>query len=104
MDGILTYWVKEGEQNLRTLKLTICAEEDGELSSISDSRRSKLTRMLNEAAEQGCRLTYSDLGMIMLTSRATLKRDVSYLRKNGHSLQMERGTRRRKTSMQSEAR
>lgn len=95
MNGILTYWVKEGANNLRTISLTICTDEDCELASVSASRRNKLTRLLSEASEQGCRLTYSDLSMIMLTSRATLKRDVSYLRKSGHSLHMERGTRKK---------
>lgn len=103
MNGVLTYWVKEGEQNLKAVKLTICADEDCDHGSVSASRRRKLTRMLSEASAQGCRLTYSDLSMIMLTSRATLKRDVSYLRRNGLSLQMERGTRKRKSTMQAEA-
>lgn len=84
MSGTLTYLVEVGANSLRALKLTICSVEDrSNGDGLADVRRKKLNRLLNEALTQGARLSYRDLSMIMLTSRATLKRDVSYLRRIG---------------------
>ncbi|MBI4823065.1 MAG: DUF1670 domain-containing protein [Nitrospirae bacterium] len=83
MSGTLTYWVFEGENRLRSLKLTVCSEDDRRISRLADTRRMRLRRLLSEAATQGARLSYKDLSIITLTSKATLKRDISYLRKQG---------------------
>lgn len=83
MSGTLVYWVSEGENRLRSLRLTLCADEDGRGGSLAELRRKRLRRILDEALAQGARLNYRDLGMIMLASRATLKRDVSCLRRRG---------------------
>lgn len=83
MSGTLTYWVFEGENRLRSLKLTVCSEDDRQIAGLQAMRRRRLSRLLNEAMTQGARLSYKDLRIIMLTSKATLKRDVSYLRKRG---------------------
>ncbi len=72
-----------GENRLRSLKLTVCSEEDRQSSGLADLRRRKLSRLLREALSQGARLSYRDLSIIMLTSKATLKRDVSHLKKLG---------------------
>ncbi len=87
MAGILTYWVQEGDNRLRALKLTVCAEDEGS-SGVADLRRRRLSRILAEALAQGARLSYKDLGIIMLTSKATLKRDISHLRGQGVELQL----------------
>jgi hypothetical protein len=92
MKGTLTYWVSEGKNRLRLLKLTVCADDGGLDCGIGELRRKKLSRILDEALAQGVRLSYSDLSMIMLTSKATLKRDVSRLREQGVDIRMgERG-------------
>lgn len=86
MSGTLTYWVLEGENRLRSLKLTVCAEDEGPSHGVVKLRRKRLSRILSEAVAQGVRLSYKDLSMIMLTSKATLKRDVSHLRGQGLEL------------------
>lgn len=86
VSGKLVYWVPEGEGRLRTLKLTVCAEEDRLSGGLANLRRRRLGRIMAEAVSQGARLSYRDLSMIMLVSKATLKRDVSHLRKNGMEL------------------
>lgn len=83
MSGMLTYWVALGEGRLRSLKLTVCTEDDRAGGGLADVRRKRLSRLLNEAMIQGARLSYRDLSLIMLASKATLKRDVSYLRRLG---------------------
>jgi hypothetical protein len=83
MSGTLTYWVSEGENRLKSLKLTVCTEDESPDCGVVKLRRKRLSRILGEAVAQGARLSYSDLSMIMLTSRATLKRDVSHLRGQG---------------------
>jgi|Deesub1362A_J573_1020465.scaffolds.fasta_scaffold00048_142 hypothetical protein len=88
MSGRLTYWVAEGGGRLRSLRLTVCAEEDR--GGVPAVRRRRLLRLLREAAHQGGRLSYRDLSVIMLTSKATLKRDMSYLRRMGHELPLRR--------------
>lgn len=83
MSGTLVYWAPEGGNRLRSLRLTLCREDDQDADDLRELRRKRLDRILREAGAQGARLSYSDLSMIMLTSKATLKRDVSYLRQNG---------------------
>jgi len=84
MSGKLTYWVNDGKDRFRALKLTVCADVDlQDTFGLSYQRRKRLIRILEEAFNQGARLSYRDLSMIMLASKATLKRDVSYLRSLG---------------------
>lgn len=83
MSGTLTYWVSIGDHKLMSLRLTVCAADDSRSIGLADLRRRKLSRLLNEALVQGARLSYKDLSLIMLASKATLKRDVSYLRRLG---------------------
>jgi DNA-binding transcriptional ArsR family regulator len=91
MSGTLVYWVPEGGNRIRSLKLTVCSDEDH--GGVSFVRRKRLSRLLKEASMQGAKLSYADLCMIMLASRATLKRDMNYLRKAGYveTLQKARG-------------
>lgn len=90
MSATLTYWVKEGGNTFRSLRLTLCTDEDMDISGLAERRRKRLCRLLHEALSQGARLSYGDLSMIMLSSRATLKRDVSYLRKLGMDVPLSR--------------
>ena len=82
MSGTLTYWVHDGKNSLKSLRLTLLSEEDHG-AGVAVTRRKRLGRIIEEAIWQGAKLSYHDLGMIMLTSKATLKRDMNYLRRSG---------------------
>lgn len=86
MDCTLTYWIKDLEKGLRELRLTVMSEGEEGREGLASLRRTRLLRLVEEARLQGGRLTYSDLSVIMLSSRATLKRDVGYLRGLGHNV------------------
>ena len=81
MNGTLVYWVPDGANRMRALKLTFCADDDR--GAIPYIRRKRLARILREAGCQGAKLSYRDLSMIMLSSKATLKRDMRFLRNLG---------------------
>lgn len=83
MSGTLTYWVSDGGNSLKSLRLTICSDDDFSAEGLAELRRMRLHRILNEALAQGAKLTYNDLSMIMLTSKATIKRDISQMRMHG---------------------
>jgi hypothetical protein len=86
MSGTLIYWVPDGENRLRLLRLTVCSEEDGASGGLASQRRKRLTRIIKEALGQGASLSYRDLSMIMLASKSTLKRDISHLRRMGFEM------------------
>ena len=88
MSATLVYWATEGGNRLRALKLTICSEEDRPEGGLANVRRRRLCRILREAVAQGARLGYRDLCMIMLASKATLKRDMVFLRKQGFDIRL----------------
>jgi hypothetical protein len=83
MGGVLVYLARDGDNTFKSLKLTVCTDDDRRSGSLAMRRRKRLSRILNEALMQGVRLSYRDLGIIMLSSRATLKRDVRHLRDRG---------------------
>lgn len=85
MKGNLIYWVRESRETLRSLKLTVCGENDTDIlnsQGLAELRRIKMQRLIDEARDQGAKLSYRDLTLIMLTSKSTLKRDV----KNNRSM------------------
>lgn len=92
MQGNLIYKVEDGHR-LRRLKLTVCHEEDLNHGSLSEIRRKRIIRLLREAKEQGCLLGYKDLNLILLSSPATLKRDINYLRRQGAEIFIKNGLR-----------
>ncbi|MBI5640978.1 MAG: DUF1670 domain-containing protein [Nitrospirae bacterium] len=78
MKGNLIYWVRESRNSLKSLKLTIWSDGDSTILNrwgLAELRRQRMLRLLEEAKNQGARLSYKDLSLIMLTSKATLKRD-----------------------------
>ena len=83
MKGILTYWVRDGVDSLKSVKLTLCSDDDSQVSGSAEVRRKRLVRILDESRSQSVRLSYGDIAMILLVSRATIKRDFSHLRKLG---------------------
>jgi len=79
MKGDLVYWVRESKERLRSLKLTVCCEKDAAIlnsGGLAELRRQRMMRLIDEARNQGARLSYRDLALILLTSKSTLKRDV----------------------------
>ncbi|MDA8241059.1 MAG: DUF1670 domain-containing protein [Nitrospiraceae bacterium] len=73
---------KNGKPFFRTLHLTLIGLEDKKLLSKKGVRALRLNRIMRltaEAMEQGCPLGYEDLSNLLMTSLATLKRDVTYL-------------------------
>ncbi len=77
--GTITYYVRDGKNTLRGIKLTLCCEEDFQYlknSGVSMLRRLRLRRFLKEAMSQGVKLSYRDLSLLLLASKATLKRDL----------------------------
>jgi hypothetical protein len=51
--------------------------------SLAGLRRHRLLRITKEAYEQGALLSYEDIAMILTTSSSTIKRDISFLNKQG---------------------
>jgi len=90
MQGSLIYKVEDGHR-LMSLRLTVCNEEDLRHGSLSEVRRKRIMRLLQEAKEQGCLLSYNDLKLILLSSIATLKRDISYLKNQGVEVLIKNG-------------
>ena len=84
MKGILTYWVRERVDSFKSVKLTLCSEDDLiSTAGTSEMRRMRLARILEESRKQNMSLSHGDLSMILLVSRATIKRDFNHLRKLG---------------------
>jgi hypothetical protein len=90
MKSILTYWVLEGKQRYKPVRLTVFSENDTDAHTQSEFRRLRLKRILAEALQQDARLGYSDLEMILLSSRATIKRDIRFLRDSGVDVNFKR--------------
>jgi len=77
--GTLVYYVRTGGNTLKGIKLNLCCDEDKEhllSGGVSALRRQRLRRLINEAMRQGARLSYRDLSLLLLTSKATIKRDL----------------------------
>jgi hypothetical protein len=70
----------------QSVLLTLIASEDEDaflLNGIRGVRLKRLLRITREADMQGCRLCYDDLSALLLSSLATLKRDVAFLEAKG---------------------
>jgi hypothetical protein len=84
----------------KTLNLTLIGLEDKQLlerKGVRSLRLARIIRLTREAEEQGCLLSYEDLSALLLTSLATLKRDVSCLEKNGSVVSL-KGRRRSRSN------
>jgi hypothetical protein len=88
MSGVLVYLVPDGGNRMRSLRLTVCSDEDR--GGVAAVRRRRLGRLMREASSQGAKLSYRDLGMILCVSKATLKRDMVLLRRSGVAAAEER--------------
>jgi NADH/NAD ratio-sensing transcriptional regulator Rex len=92
MKGILTYWVRDGVDTLKSVRLTICSDDDISRSGSAVSRRKKLARILEESSSQNVHLSQVDLSVILLVSKATIKRDFSHFRQKSLSGHREGGS------------
>jgi hypothetical protein len=79
----LHYAAREERNRYRGIKLSVGRVDGANEAGVGEARRRRLVQVLKEAASQGVRLGYRDLMLILLASRATLKRDVRLLRKRG---------------------
>jgi hypothetical protein len=78
----MQYWVREGKDRLKSLKLTVCCERDFDVLcrlGLAELRRRRIRRLLVEARDQGAKLSYRDLSLLLLTSKSTLKRDLKIM-------------------------
>lgn len=73
----------------KKLRLTLIGQGDeaalGE-GGLAGLRRRRIVRIAHEAKRQGMLLSYEDLSGLLLTSLATLKRDITHLEKEGQSV------------------
>lgn len=79
MGGKLIWYVKGDKDTIRSIKLSLCCEDEEEVlkeKGIGELRRRRLLRVLKETSSQGVKLTYTDLTLILLTSKSTIKRDL----------------------------
>lgn len=82
------------------LSLTLVADDDEKAlqsGGIRHLRLRRIARLTREASEHGVLLGYEDLSMLLLTSLATLKRDISSLEARGLEVLL-RGRRKKKVN------
>jgi len=80
----------------RTLKLTLIGQGDEdtlERLGLAALRRKRILRLASEARIQGTLLGYEDLSALLLTSLATLKRDIVIIEQAGETVPL-RGRRK----------
>lgn len=83
MKGTISYRVKRRLGDKQSLELTLCCEDEAsavEKRSLAQRRRARIVRLINEASRQGGRLTYNDLSLLLLSSKATIKRDLKMIK------------------------
>lgn len=73
----------------RVVNLTLIGQGDEDIlmrEGIRGLRLKRIERITNEAFEQGSPLSYEDLSALLLTSLATLKRDVVCIESRGNTV------------------
>jgi hypothetical protein len=79
------------DKTRKTLKLTLVGQGDEEIlrqEGLAALRRKRIIRLTREAMKQGVLFTYDDLSGLLLTSLATLKRDVCWIEKQGKTVHL----------------
>jgi hypothetical protein len=89
--GRVEYTIQNPESGsgARTLKLTLIGQGDEdtlERLGLAALRRRRIIRLANEARLQGTLLGYEDLSALLLTSLATLKRDITLIEQSGEAV------------------
>lgn len=103
--GKLEYTVVDEGGAEVSLRLTLVGQGDEELlvgSGLAALRRRRIQRLSKEALAQGAVLTYGDLSSLLLSSLATIKRDVRELEKDGPYIPL-RGRKKRNGNGETEA-
>lgn len=80
-------------QHPAKVKLTLIGQGDEDIlksEGLAALRRRRILRLTQEAKRQGTLLSYEDLIALLLTSFATLKRDVVFLERHGHQISIRR--------------
>ena len=85
-----------GEDDRVEVAWTVSTPADDRISNRVERRRHRLLRLVREAAEQEGSPTVEDIAAALGASPATVRRDLSALRSQGHEVQT-RGTRRSDT-------
>ncbi len=83
--------------NIRTILLTLIDEQDDAVlqeEGLRGLRLRRIVRLAREAECQGAPLGYDDLSRLLLTSLATLKRDVACLEGSGEEIILKNRRRR----------
>lgn len=94
--GKVEYLVFQGGDVSRTLRLTLVGQGDDDVlraEGLAGLRRKRIVRLTSEAERQRCLLSYEDLSWLLLSSFATLKRDVQHLERTGNKVPL-KGRRR----------
>jgi hypothetical protein len=98
--GKVEYFVGRGDgPQAARVTLTLIGQGDEDTlrrEGLAGLRRKRIVRLTREAVEQGVLLGYEDLSGLLLTSLATLKRDVGHLERRGVGVSL-RGRRRNGT-------
>ena len=83
--------------SIRTILLTLIDEQDDDVlqeEGLRGLRLRRIVRLAREAECQGAPLGYDDLSRLLLTSLATLKRDVACLESSGEEITLKNRRRR----------
>jgi len=91
---------KQGRQTVTPLNLTLIGHADEDVfvkKGVRELRHVRIVRLTQEAETQGCLLGYDDLSALLLTSVATLKRDICYLESHNRTVHL-RGRRKKRSA------
>ena len=86
---VYAYRQHKGPAYVQTILLTLIDENDDDIllsKGLRGLRLRRIVRLAREAERQGALLGYDDLSRLLLTSLATLKRDVAYLERSGEEV------------------
>ncbi len=80
--GKIVYGIQKGDAITRVVNLSLDHEgTEKKGTSLAELRRERMKSLMNEAATQGVKLSQKDLSLLLLSSKATIKRDMKILRK-----------------------
>lgn len=94
--GKLEYVIKGPgglDASVHRLRLTLVGHDDDEVlkrEGVAVLRRMRIVRLTSEAFEQGAMLSYEELADLLMTSLATLKRDINVIEGGGQVIRLRR--------------
>jgi hypothetical protein len=96
--GKIVYEVSRPGNGGTAVHLTLVSHDDEETlrrEGLAGLRRERILRLTREALRQQQVLGYEDLSQLLMTSVATLKRDISLMERDGQTVAL-RGRRRKR--------